>query len=139
MWERLASLVGDLGLLRFYNTGTGAEDTRLAHRDELDARIEAWSRTETVDSIMTALNEAGIPCGRVSSIADLAADPHVAGRRMIARVTRSSGVGQVAVPGSVLSAATSDQWRRPPRLGEHTDEVLAELGNQNDRTPDGVS
>jgi crotonobetainyl-CoA:carnitine CoA-transferase CaiB-like acyl-CoA transferase len=66
----------------------------------------------------------------------VAADPHLAARSMLVELPRTDGVDQpVLSPGSPvrLSAVPARPERRPPWLGEHTDEVLAaELGLDQD-------
>ncbi len=75
---------------------------RIAHDDELDAIIEAWTASRPLAEAQAALDAAGVPAGPVMSIADIAADPQFQARGMIARTpdARFAG-GEVVMPGVV--------------------------------------
>ena len=78
---------------------------------------------------LEALDAASVPAGRVYTVADIARDPQYIAREMIVRGTASDGE-EVAMPGIVpkLSATPGSVRDRAPRLGEHTDAVLREIG-----------
>ncbi len=96
---------------------------------EIDDAIEQWTRAHSVDEVLSAMDTANVPAGRVFTIADIARDPQYRARDMILRQPTYDG-GDVAVPGIVpkLSATPGRVQQRAPWLGEHTDSVLAELG-----------
>ena len=78
---------------------------------------------------VTALNDADLPCGPVYSMDEVFADPQV--RHLgIARPMHSTERGLVQVVGQAisLSRTPSDIVRPPPTIGQHTDEILADLG-----------
>ena len=113
-----------------------AEDPALAHNDgrsrraaEIDAAIEAWSLTLGRDEILAALDAARVPAGFPYTAADIASDPHYLAREMIQTITRPSG-GPLKVPGVLprLSATPGRLGDGGPALGQHTEEVLDELG-----------
>ena len=128
--RQFASLAAELGIPEL------AEDPRFAtnparvlHRQELLAALEGPLRTRSADAWFEALTAVGVPCGPIN---DLAAAFEFADRLGLdARVTiddpcRDTPVEQVANP--IRLAATPATYRSaPPRLGEHTHEVLAEL------------
>ena len=70
-----------------------------------------------------------MPASRIFSIADIVADPHYAAREMIRTIALPGG-RQLKVPGVVprLSATPGDFAGGGPALGEHSDQVLGELG-----------
>jgi formyl-CoA transferase len=112
------------------------EDPSLAHNDgrvkrvqELDAAIGAWTATRTLDEVLAALNEARIPAGRIYDVADIAADPHYRAREMIVDAQLPDGT-PIQVPGVVpkLSDTPGAIVHAAPALGEHTDEILGQLG-----------
>lgn len=113
-----------------------SEDPALAHNDgrslradELDAAIEAWTIERGRDEILAALDAARVPAGYPYTAADIAADPHYSARKMIQTITRTNGK-PLKVPGVLprLSATPGRLGNGGPALGQHTDEVLDELG-----------
>ena len=102
---------------------------RVARVQEIDAAIEAWTRTRGVTEVLAVLGEARVPAGRVYTAKDIAEDPHYRARDMIlTQHTRDGHTMEVpgvvpklmGTPGSVRSSA--------PRLGDDTDAVLREVG-----------
>jgi len=112
------------------------QDPTLAHNDgravrvaEIDAAIGAWTAARSIDSVLDAMREAGVPSGRIYNVADIARDPHYRARNAIAEIEGASGV-RVEMPGvfPMLSANPGGIHDRAPTLGEHTDTVLAAAG-----------
>jgi formyl-CoA transferase len=102
---------------------------RVARVTEIDGAIEAWSSTRRVDDVLRQLAEARVPAGRVYTAKDIVEDPHFRARDMLlAQATRDGYT--LEVPGIVPKlTGTPGALRSPaPRLGEHTDAVLRELG-----------
>ena len=113
-----------------------ADDASLAHNDGraarqawLDGEIEAWTSARSPSEVLAALETAAVPASKIYSIADIAADPHYAAREMIRQIRLTDGA-TLKVPGVVpkLSATPGDFDGGGPALGEHTDEVLRDLG-----------
>jgi len=113
-----------------------AEDTSLAHNDGraarqtwLDGEIEAWTSARAPSDVLVALETAEVPASKIYSIADIAVDPHYAAREMIRQIRMADGT-TLKVPGVVpkLSATPGDFDGGGPALGEHTDEVLRDMG-----------
>lgn len=128
--RQFASLSAELGLPELAEDPRFATNpARVAHRAELLAALEGPLRTRSADAWFEALTAVGVPCGPIN---DLAAAFEFADRLGLdARVTiddprRDTPVEQVANP--IRLGATPATYRSaPPRLGEHTHEVLAEL------------
>ena len=101
---------------------------------ELDAAIEAWTLQHTVDEVLTALDKASVPAGRIYTVADIAADPHYRAREMIQQVQMDDG-STLDVPGIVpkLSRTPGSHRRNAPRIGQDTDDVLREMGLSKDQ------
>jgi crotonobetainyl-CoA:carnitine CoA-transferase CaiB-like acyl-CoA transferase len=113
-----------------------AGDPALAHNDgraarsvEIDAAIGEWSARHTIDEAIAQLDAAEVPAGRIYSAADIVADPHYAARGMLLEATLPGGA-VVKMPGIVpkLSDTPGEVRWQGPALGEHTAEVLTELG-----------
>jgi formyl-CoA transferase len=102
---------------------------RVEHVAEIDAAIEAWTRSRSVDETLAAMDAAHVPAGRVYTVADIARDPQYLARDMILRQSAFDDE-EVATPGVVpkLDLTPGAVHRRAPRLGEHTEDVLARLG-----------
>ncbi len=87
---------------------------------------QAWD----TEALIEALRQAGIPVGRVNRVQDLAEDPLIAGELVRARDPQS-GVEIAIPPPPVVPQSLRRSGMRmgfPPRLGEHTQAVLAEIG-----------
>jgi crotonobetainyl-CoA:carnitine CoA-transferase CaiB-like acyl-CoA transferase len=104
-------------------------DARIRNREPLRTLINAKIATDTVEGWIERLNQAGVPSGRVMTLADVFADPQVQDQEMVREVDHP-GHGPVRMTGfPVKLSATPAKIHRPaPTLGEHTDRVLADLG-----------
>lgn len=102
---------------------------RLAQRNEINALINERMRSDTQESWIARLNAAGVPCGKVQSIAEALSDPQVQAQEMVISVEHP-GHGPVRMTGfPVKFSRTPCQARLPsPDLGAHSDAVLAEIG-----------
>ncbi|MFI1719103.1 CaiB/BaiF CoA transferase family protein [Streptomyces litmocidini] len=125
--RQFGALCERLGLPELAGDPRFATNTvRVAHREELVEALAGPLGTRTADAWFEELTAAGVPCGPIN---DLAAAFDLADRLGLApRVPESAaGPGQVAHP--IRLDATPPSYRTaPPRLGEHTEDVLAELG-----------
>ena len=102
---------------------------RVRNRDRLIPLIEAVTRTRGTDAWMEALESAGVPCAPVNTIDRVFADPQVEARGMQIRMPHPLAGDDVRLVGSPirLSRTPVSYRRAPPTLGQHTDEVLAEV------------
>lgn len=101
---------------------------RLRRADELDAAIARWTEGRDVDDIERALQAEGVPVHRLSTSADLFADPQLAARQHFVEVTHPQ-LGRVPVEASrMVFSATPAVVRRPgPTFGQDNEVVLREL------------
>jgi len=84
-----------------------------------------WHR----EKLIAALDEVGVPCGPINSVADVFNDPQVQARGMLRHVPHPSGVDAPQVASPMRFAETPLQVQTaPPLLGQHSSEILAELG-----------
>lgn len=128
MWEGVAEVIGQAWLLDYFSTTSGGVDTRLDHREKLDAAIESWTRARTVEQAVSAMQAAGIAASSIFSIEDVIADEHIAARGMIRTVPDLNGVDRVYVPGSPVPVVEHAFDIAPPDAGADTEAILAELG-----------
>ena len=127
IFKRLMSTIGreDLGADPNLSSNAG----RVKRVEELDAAIGAWTVKLTVTEVLTALDAAAVPAGRIYTVQDIANDPHYLARGMLEEVQMHDG-SLLKVPGMVpkLSRTPGLHRRNAPNLGQDTDAVLAELG-----------
>lgn len=130
IYRRLMATAGRPDLADDPDLATNAG--RWARRDELDDAIAAWTGARERDDVLAALEAVGVPSGPIFTAADICADPQYAARDMIQYFDVDTGDGprRVGFPGivPVLGGASLPVRSLGPDLGEHTDEVLAELG-----------
>jgi crotonobetainyl-CoA:carnitine CoA-transferase CaiB-like acyl-CoA transferase len=127
LWTQLCIAIGAEHLVddpRFENN-----TERLRHRTELKRELETRFQQFTLDELIKRLQAHNVPCGQVRSIADALADPQVAAREMVIAIEHPD-LGTINNLGNPvkLSASPAEVRLPPPRLGEHTDEVLKEFG-----------
>jgi crotonobetainyl-CoA:carnitine CoA-transferase CaiB-like acyl-CoA transferase len=123
MFQRFAAVMGRPELAAADRWGSAR--ARLAVQEDVDAFVTDWTRSHTLDEVIQACVDGEVPCGPLNSVADLFADPHIAARGNLARVTEPV-VGEVVVP-NVLPRLSRTPGRIDslgPRLGEATSEVL---------------
>jgi len=126
IFKRLMAAVGRNDLAS--DPGLADNAQRAARADELDAAITAWTVQRPVAEVVAELQAVSVPVGRIYTVADIAADPHFQARGMLDHATTPDGLS-LAVPGIVPKlSATPGSVRSPaPTLGEHTEQVLANL------------
>lgn len=105
---------------------------RMAHREPLREILNAVIKTRSVDEWIEHFNRAGVPCGRVHDLRETFDDPQVQAQEMRLELTQASGRVPVTGFPVKLREAPASLYHPVPRLGEHTDELLAELGIEDD-------
>ena len=102
---------------------------RVKHQEILLPQIEAAFACENRNFWVERLSEAGVPCGPINSIPEVFDDPQVKERKMLRYLPHPAGtlVPQVVSPFRFANAGLEFQTP-PPLLGQHSDEVLHELG-----------
>jgi crotonobetainyl-CoA:carnitine CoA-transferase CaiB-like acyl-CoA transferase len=101
---------------------------RVANRDALKAAIEAVFERFTVEELTVRFQAKNVPCGRVRSMSEALEHPQVAPRDiLLAQQHARIGAIETLAPVVRLSRTPADVTLPPPVLGEHTQQILAEL------------
>jgi crotonobetainyl-CoA:carnitine CoA-transferase CaiB-like acyl-CoA transferase len=105
---------------------------RVANREALIPALKAATAKWSAAALLVALEAGGVPAGPINGLAAIFADPQIAARQLV--VERSAD--GVTVPGLrtpiMLDGLATASDRPAPRLGQHTEEILAELADQED-------
>ncbi|GHF50103.1 formyl-CoA transferase [Deinococcus metalli] len=131
LWRRFCAALEltELGADPRFATNEG----RVEHRAALDARMVGALAAFTRQELMERLDVAGVPCGPVNDLAEVFADPHVQGRGVAVTVPHPTlGETTVTSPPWRFDGEALPVRRAPPTPGQHTAEVLAELGGGPD-------
>lgn len=128
LFKRWARLVGEEGWIK--DARFASDEARGDNGEILSARTTAWCSTRTVAEALEALAQAKVPAGPVLSPQQLLDDPHVKAAGYLASVP----VPGIDLPVTLMNTPVtfSDTPGRisksPPALGQHTDELLTEIG-----------
>jgi len=101
---------------------------RLPHLMEIFGEIEKWTMTKTKFEAMEILNKYDIPCGPILSMKELAAEPSLRATGTVVEVDHPKRGKYLTVGNPIKLSDSPTEVLRSPLLGEHTDEVLTELG-----------
>jgi crotonobetainyl-CoA:carnitine CoA-transferase CaiB-like acyl-CoA transferase len=128
MFARWAKLMGREDLIA--DPRLGNDISRGDHADVINEVMRAWCAARTRDQAIAELERARIPCGPVYELDEVLSDLQVQARGLYQESTRQDGVenGTLSPPAVRMSETPGSIRHRAPTLGEHTDEVLAELG-----------
>ncbi|MDT7805309.1 MAG: hypothetical protein QOI78_8742, partial [Actinomycetota bacterium] len=120
---------GVLGLDIAADPRFSSNAARAAHRDAVNALLEPVLQTRAAADWLKAFDEAGIPAAPINEIDDVYADPWTAARDQVVRLPHPT-VGTYVGNGFPVKASDTPArpTSAPPTLGQHTSEVLAELG-----------
>lgn len=104
-------------------------EKRKEHREEIIKLVAETVKHYTGDEILQKLRAAGIPCAPIFSVADVIQDAHAKARDMLVEIDDPKAGKIVITKTPILMSGERGSIRRPaPMLGEHTVEVLGELG-----------
>ena len=132
MFERWAKLVGKP---EFITDPLFATDQKRADNHEPITRVMTdWVASRTTAECLHELETARIPAGRVQNLQEVLEDPQVKARELLQYLDHPGACRPVPLAATAVqfSATPGSIRRRAPMLGEHTDEILAELGYSSD-------
>ncbi len=101
---------------------------RLPHLKAIFDTIEEWTKTKTKFEAMNILNEHDIPCGPILSMKEVAEEPSLRKTGTVVEVDHPTRGKYITVGNPIKMSDSPSDVKRSPLLGEHTEEVLAELG-----------
>src|SRR5246127_2989110 len=130
VWEDICKVIGREEWLTDprYSTPKG----RLPHLMEIFGEIEKWTMTKDKFEAMDILNKHDIPCGPILSMKEIAEEPSLRATGTVVEVDHPKRGKYLSVGNPIKMSDSPTEVTRSPLLGEHTDEVLAELGYSKD-------
>jgi crotonobetainyl-CoA:carnitine CoA-transferase CaiB-like acyl-CoA transferase len=128
MFRRWARVVGKENLIddpRFRDDISRGNNAAL-----INEAMSAWCANRTREQAIAELEVGRIPCGPCYNLDEVLADPQVNSRRLLQEIEYPGGKKPVPIASTPvrLSETPAGSTRRAPMLGEHTDEVLAQIG-----------
>jgi formyl-CoA transferase/CoA:oxalate CoA-transferase len=129
LWKTFCRTIGREELTEDPRFCTNASRIIPENRKALSREVEETFRDRTAEEWIGLLWEAGIPAGPINSVEYLQKDPHLMARGAFAKVSNPV-LGEVSIVAAMpkLSSTPGGVHRPPPMLGQHTSELLAELG-----------
>jgi formyl-CoA transferase len=124
-WARLMNWVDDPELKA--DPSLADEFERQLKRDFILDRVSAWSRQHKKDELVTQAQERHIPASPVATVLDLAQDPQLIARGFLREIDHPQ-FGRIRFPVGATASRLGTELTPAPRLGQHTQSVLTELG-----------
>ena len=131
VWEAICTVIGHEDWLTDPRYAT--PKARLPHLKDIFDQIEAWTKTKTKFEAMDVLNQHDIPCGPILSMKEIADEPSLRATGTVVEVDHPTRGKYLTVGNPIKMSDSPSDVKRSPLLGEHTDEVLAELGYAADQ------
>jgi formyl-CoA transferase len=126
VWKQICKVIGKEEWIADPNYAT--PNARLPKLMEVFATVEAWTVTKTKFEAMAEFNQHDIPCGPILSMEELAAEPSLRATGTIVEIDHPTRGKYLTVGNPIKMSDSPTEVKRSPLLGEHTGEVLAELG-----------
>lgn len=126
VWAKICNVIGKEEWATDPDYATPA--ARLPHLKDIFAEIERWTMTKTKFEAMQILNKYDIPCGPILSMKEIAEEPSLRKTGTIVEVDHPTRGKYLTVGNPIKLSDSPTEVTRSPLLGEHTDEVMAELG-----------
>ena len=126
LWRQFCTAIGQPELETDPRFATNTE--RMRHRSALKSRLDALLGACTRDALIERLRAHAVPCGQVRTLAEALADPQLAARDMVVELEHPQ-LGAIKALGNPIKLSRTPAVidRPPPALGQHTEEILADL------------
>jgi len=131
VWEPICKVIGKPEWITHPNYAK--PEARLPHLKEIFDTIEQWTCTKTKFEAMDILNQYDIPCGPILSMEEIAAEPALRATGTVVEVDHPTRGKYLSVGNPIKMSDSPSEVTRSPLLGEHTDEILTELGYAPDK------
>lgn len=127
LWRKFCAVAGLETIVDDPRFRTNAD--RVAHRAETLGHVQSAIATKTVEQWNAALSEVGIPCSPINTLAQLLGHPHAKASEVIMQYDHAEA-GRLNCVGHPVTFVGEERspGLPPPMLGQHTDEVLQEMG-----------
>jgi formyl-CoA transferase len=126
VWAKICNVIGKEEWAT--DPGYATPAARLPHLKDIFAEIERWTMTKSKFEAMQILNKYDIPCGPILSMKEIAEEPSLRKTGTIVEVDHPTRGKYLTVGNPIKLSDSQTEVKRSPLLGEHTDEVMAELG-----------
>src|SRR5471030_153309 len=126
VWKEICKVIGKEEWITHADYAT--PEARLPRLMAIFGTIEDWTKTKTKFEAMDILNEFDIPCGPILSMKELAEEPSLRATGTVVEVDHPKRGKYLTVGNPIKMSDSASDVKRSPLLGEHTEEVLAELG-----------
>jgi formyl-CoA transferase len=126
VWPAVCKVIGEEDWIT--DEAYATPGARLLHLKPIFARIEQWTMTKDKIEAMDILNKYDIPCGPILSMKEIAEDPSLRATGTVVEVDHPTRGKYLSVGNPIKMSDSATVVTRSPLLGEHTDEVLAQLG-----------
>jgi formyl-CoA transferase len=126
VWPSICKVIGEAGWID--DEAYATPQARLLHLKPIFARIEQWTMTKDKYEAMEILNQYDIPCGPILSMKELAYEPSLRATGTVVEVDHPTRGKYLTVGNPIKLSDSPTEVTRSPLLGEHTDEILTQLG-----------
>ena len=136
-WQALCEVMERPDLITDERTATNPK--RSANQQFTEDEVARWTSSRSKQELLDLLG-GKVPCGPANSMADIFDDPHVAARQMLEDCELPGDNPTISLPANPIKfvSGSTGLYQRPPLLGEHTAEILAEFGLDPDAMEDRV-
>jgi formyl-CoA transferase len=126
VWDAICKVIGKEDWIS--HPDYAKPEARLPRLKEIFDTIEDWTKTKSKFEAMEILNKHDVPCGPILSMKEIAEEPSLRKTGTVVEVDHPKRGKYLTVGNPIKMSDSATEVTRSPLLGEHTEEVLAELG-----------